>query len=521
MIIKWLIPAYRDAIRHRRFFQGSLSKWLLTCLLFTGVNVYGQESDTLQIEVAVGAIGSTEGDFLPLYLVGNSWGAVQEDQDVFLEGDLKYQRKFSDRLSLSTGFSFRNDLLVSHYIQLRHDLMYLSLGRSPRIIGGTENSLSSGSLGMSNNAQPIPMIELVVSEYINVPFTKGYFKTKGHYGHGWLENDRHVTNAQLHSKSFYLMLDLNKEIGWSAASGVVHFAQFGGTSPNQGTQPSSFTDYLRVIRGAGIPNPNGTTAGESNAVGNHLGIIETTVTKKLGNHKIIINYQKPFEDEGSIQYVSLTDYLFGLEWELPEKGKFLKRVYIEYIQTKWQGGPGLPDPNEVEGILTETDNLGYPFGGRDDTYNNWIYQDGWTYNSMVIGNPLFLTHERTLNFLAPYPDYAVAVANNRLRAVHLGVEAETVSEWKMKGLFTYSSNFGTYSGLYNGRFQWDGVALDTDYEYVFRPAKSQFYSVMELEKEVIWKEKPWGMRIRLAFDTGDLYNAMGAELSLRYHLTAN
>ena len=140
---------------------------------------------------------------------------------------------------------------------------------------------------------------------------------------------------------------------------------------------------------------------------------------------------------------------------------------------------------------------------------------------MVLGNPLFLTHDRTLNFFGTYPDYGVAIANNRLRAVHLGIEAETSSEWKLKGLFTYSSNFGTYAGLYNGRFQWDGVAVDTDYEYVFRPAMSQLYSVIELEKDVVWKNKPWGVRIRMAFDTGDLYNALGAELSFRYRLITN
>ena len=510
--------ATKHGVSHRFHSSRCLVVWLL---LIGCTALQGQEKDTLSVEVAAGVVGSTENDFLPLYLVGQQWGAVQEDQNVFLEGGLSYKTQLTKQLNFASGFSFRNDLLISHYVQLQHELIYLSIGRTRRGIGGTENSLSSGSMAISNNARPIPMIELVVPEYINVPFTGGYFKTKGHWGHGWLQNDRHISNAQLHSKSFYLMLDLTKELGWTASSGVVHFAQFGGTSPNGEVQPSSFSDYLRVIRGAGIPNPNGTTAGESNAVGNHLGIIETTVTKTLGKHKLIINYQKPFEDEGGIQYVSLTDYLFGLEWQFPKEGKFLRRVYIEYIQTKWQGGPGLPDPNEIEGIVTEQDNLGYPFGGRDDTYNNWIYQDGWTNNAMVLGNPLFLTHERTLNFFGPYPDYAVAIANNRLRAVHLGLEAQTSSDWKLKGLFTYSSNFGTYAGLYNGRFQWDGVAVDTDYQYVFRPAQDQFYSALDVEKDQLWNDKPWGLRLRLALDAGDLYSSFGAEVSLRYRMHTN
>jgi len=484
-------------------------------------NAVAQETDSLSLRIGTGVVMSTQEDFLPHYLVNNQWGVVQEDQALFVEGLLNYRAPVGKHLKLSTGFSFRNDLLSSYYVQLQHDLISLNIGGLQKVVGGLGNSLSSGSMALGNNARPLPMIELEVPDYINVPWTKGFFKTKGHLAHGWFEDNRHVSNALLHSKSFYLMLDLNKEIGFTAASGIVHFAQFGGTSPNGDEQPSSFSDYLKVFLGAGIPNPDGTTAGESNGLGNHLGIIETTVTKQLGQHKLSVNYQKPFEDEGGIQYVSLTDYLFGLEWELPKEGNFIRKVYLEYIQTKWQGGPGLPDPNPVDGVLSEEDNFGYSFGGRDDLYNNWLYRDGWTYNSMILSNPLFLTYQRTLNFFATYPDYAVSVANNRLRAVHLGIEAISRSGIEIKGLFTYSSNFGIYSGLYQGRFGWDGAATDPNFEYVFRPAQHQFYSLIELSKDQFWNDKPWGARIRLAVDHGDLYNAFGFELLVHYQIMSN
>jgi len=472
--------------------------------------------DSLSGSVSIGFISSSE-DFMPFYLISNQWGEVSDDQTTFVSGQLSYEYAFEEDFLLSTGFSFRNEVLSSHFVSLNYDFLRLSIGRFKNSIGGLEKSLSSGSLGMSENARPIPSIQLDIPEYIEVPFTKGYFKTKGHLAHGWLEEDRYISNALLHSKSFYLMLDLEDEIGWTAASGVVHFAQYGGTSPQGDSQPSSVSDFLRVFAGSGIPNPDGTTEGESNGVGNHLGIIETTVTQRIGKHKLTINYQKPFEDRGGLQYVSLTDYLFGLEWSLPKKNALINTVYLEYLQTKWQGGPGLPDP--TAGVLTVAENFGYSFGGRDDIYNNWLYRSGWTYKGQVIGNPLFLTHERTQNFFAPFPNYNVSIASNRIRAVHLGLRGELSQKLDYEGLFTYTQNFGTYAGLYDGRFAWDGITNDANFDYVFRPVRGQFYSQVKLAYKNAFNNLPVHLNLRLTYDFGDLYNAFGTEFSVVYHLT--
>lgn len=495
--------------------------WIIcgVCLLLAHTDISAQSTDSLKTNVSTGVLMSRESEFLPHYLLSHQWGMVKEGEPLFLEGDLTYEGSLGKKLAFSTGFAFRNTRLSEHFIDLGYDQLHLTIGRKKNRIGGLSQTLSSGSMALSRNARPIPMIQLALADYINVPFTGGYFKTKGHLGHGWLEDDRYISNAFLHSKSFYLMLDLTKEIGFTAASGVVHFAQYGGTDPFGEEQPSSFSDYLRVFRGAGIPNPDGTTAGESNGLGNHLGIVETTVTKTIGDHLFTINYQKPFEDEGGLQYVSLTDYLFGVEWQLPGRGKILDKVYIEYIQTKWQSGPGLPDPNEIDNIVTEEDNFGYPFGGRDDLYNNWLYRDGWTYESLVIGNPLFLTYQRTLKFFEPYPDYGVAIANNRLRVVHLGLKGNFSERVAYKGLFTYTSNFGTYSGLFQGRFRWDGAATDNDFDYVFRPAPEQFYSMFELNVKEVFSNKPIDLNIRLAVDTGGLYQVIGGQVMFTYSLS--
>lgn len=488
-------------------------------VLLCAVSVFAQQEptnpqDSLRVEVYMGALISSEENYSPHYLVNNQFGEVNEGDAFFLGGALEYGKKFSDRVSFATGFSFRNDLLSSHYVKFQYTRVYLSIGRVKETVGGLSNSLSSGSMALSRNARPVPMVSVGSQGYINVPFLQGYFEMKGSLSHRWLENDRYISNALLHSKTFYLRLNLDKLIGFKASSGVVHFAQYGGTSPQGEKQPSSFSDYLRVFRGAGVPNPNGTIGGESNGLGNHLGIIETTVEQIVGKHSLTINYQKPFEDEGGIQYISLTDYLFGLEWKLPDKDGWLTSLYVEWIQTKWQGGPGLPDPTSE--IPNEEANFGYAFGQRDDLYNNWLYQSGWTYEGLTLGNPLFLTHGRTLNFLDPYPAYQTSIANNRVRSFHVGIAGNVKKGLSYRGLVTYTENFGTYAGLYQGRFNWGGIAVDPNFDYEFRPGRIQKYMMLELRYEKPFQKIPISLKLQLARDFGELYEASGVSFSVHY-----
>jgi len=473
------------------------------------------KKDSLSSHIELGAVYSDLG-FLPLYLVSNRWGALNEDQSVFISGGMDYTARISEKLRFTSGFSLRNEILNSHYLELGYDKFSLSIGRFKDHTGGIENSLSSGSMIVSNNARPIPQIKLGLLDYVSVPWTNGYFKTKGHIAQGWLESDRFMSNALLHSKSFYLQLDLEKEIGWSAASGLVHFAQYGGVSPQGDQQASSFSDFLRVFSGSGVPNPDGTTAGESNGLGNHLGVVETTIIGSIGNSRLTINYQKPFEDFGGLQYISFTDYLLGVEWDFPESIKFVNKIYIEYIQTKWQSGPGLPDATDA--IQTQEDNFGYKFGGRDDTYNNFLYRSGWTYQGQVIGNPLFLTYRRTLNFLDPYQNYGVSIANNRLSAIHFGLNGYLGKKLSYKTQFTFTRNFGTYAGLHEGRFNWQGVTTDPDFQYAFRPVQEQMYSLIDLEYFFDNLKTPMKINVKMAYDFGDLYSNFGSELSVTYVL---
>ena len=109
------------------------------------------------------------------------------------------------------------------------------------------------------------------SDFISAPWTKGLLKFKGSLSHGWFEKGCYISSPRLHQKSLFGVLDLDKFIGLKIHLGIIHSAQYGGTSPLGDTQSSSFRDFVRVFFGSGIPNPAGSSEGESNALGNHLG----------------------------------------------------------------------------------------------------------------------------------------------------------------------------------------------------------------------------------------------------------
>ena len=474
-----------------------------------------QKQDSILIKANAGFLNSSK-DFAPFYLVNNQFGEVDEDDSFFLRGEAYYAHQINDSWRFSSGLVLRNEIFSSLFSSLSFKDWEFSVGRVRKTYGGLDSGLSTGSLALSQNALPLPMLELSLNEYKAVPFTKGYLKVKGSISQRWMEEDRYISRALLHGKTLYAMVDLDKIAGLQVASGIVHFAQYGGVSPQGERQPSDFTDYVRVFMGRGIHNPDGTSAGEGNAIGNHLGLTEFIIKKKIKDHTLTLNYQKPFEDAGSIQFISFKDFLIGLEWELPKNESWLNKVYIEAVRTKWQSGRGLPDP--TEDIETVQDNRNNEFGERDDIYNNYLYRSGWTYNDQVIGNPLILTYRRTLEFLNPYPDYGVAIANNRISALHLGFEGSFSKKIEFKGLVTFSENFGTYAGLYEGRFNWAGIDSNPNFEYVFLPARSQTYMSLEINYSKAFNIKPLDLGLRLAFDFGELYDASGAELSIGYRL---
>lgn len=496
------------------------SFWIFLLMLVPATMLWGQSQkpiakDSLFAYFGTGVTAS-DTDFLPFYMVHNRWGEVPTDPGLFAEGGLHYQRALSKNLMLSTGFSFRNELFSSYYLDARYQFLYARIGAYQERIGGIDSELTVSNFGLSANARPAPMVEAGIEHFTPLPFWDGLIEIKGRMGLRWLENDRYMANALLHNKDAAIRLNLEKYIGFNISSGFYHFAQFGGVSPEGIQQPNAFSDFWTVFRGAGIPNPDGTNAGEANGLGNHLGMFELTFDTQIKEHKLILNYQSPFEDNGSMQYISLQDFSLALHWELPKKAKGLQSLQLEYMQTKMQSGPGIPDG--IPQFPDKEANYGYDFGGRDNLHNNWLYRSGYTYQDLIMGNPLFLTANWTSLFMENLPTYGVNVVSNRTQAWNLSARGELAKGISYFTRFTYSMNWGTYAGLFDGRFNWGGIAVDPNFDYAFRGGREQFYSYMELNFEQPLADYPFDFRIVFAHDFGELYQNNGVELAIRYVL---
>lgn len=221
------------------------------------------------------------------------------------------------------------------------------------------DDISSGSILISNNAQPMPKVgllgsyELKKNESINFTFgiAHAFFKKNNIYNHA----------PMLHEKFLYLnYFKGNNNFG----IGFVHEAMWAGGTKKSGKFPQSFKDFLKVFISADGPQLDGEP--HANALGNHLGIWDFYY-KNIVREKIFkIYYQHFFEDTSGLRFSNKVDGLWGLELEnyIPNT-----QLLVEYLQT------------------TEQDRARY----NDAYYNHYQYTLGWSYNGYTLGNP-FIEH---------------------------------------------------------------------------------------------------------------------------------
>ncbi len=270
-------------------------------------------------------------------------------------------------INLSNAYSEKNKLKFGEsFIKYSFKNSFFKAGKYYRDFSQYMNDeLSSGSMIISNNAQPINKIGFV-GKY---SFTK---KTNLNlrYGiaHGEFEkNEFYSDEPLLHEKFIYLNFSRNKELKFSI--GFVHAAIWAGTTTeigsdnNVGNQPDTFSDFFKVfIAGDGPKLPGDPHA---NALGSHIGIWDFLVQK----NNLKFYYQHYFEDTSSLRFANKIDGLWGIELtNLLNNSSML----IEYIDTS----NCCIDPPYQD----------------DDYYSNYQYKDGWKYKKMIIGNP-FVNHE--------------------------------------------------------------------------------------------------------------------------------
>ncbi len=474
------------------------------------VPTIAQFTDSLHIVIGTTGTIASE-DYQPLWLKANRFGAITNQK-----ADLSTHILITNNhiLSKATGTGngdtskrnlpgyiaygvdlynnnhFENTFLQEAYIKAGIKNWELRGGRYKEIVGEVDPFLSSGSLAISGNAMPIPKISIASTRYIDVPYTKGWLQFKARFGHGWLGKTNYVKGSFLHEKSFYLKIGKQK---FNAYAGLNHFAQWGGTHPS-GKAPSRFKDYLYIIAGgkgnAADPVYQQGPIDIANAVGNHLIIPDIGFSLKA-NTSIFKLYTQTIFEKGKGRSANERDRLVGLKvlsrdrlvgfsWE-NGKNNWLRKVVLEGLFTKYQGGPVL-------------------YVGQDNYYNNATYRTGWVYQDKIIGTPLFITRNDALKFHSKIDTSGVSnynITSNRVNGVHLGFSGYVANNLTYRMLTTYIQHYGNYNNN------------------IFDPKKKQLHFLLEGSYQV---SKAVNLTAAVGLDNGDLSNNTGGSLKIEWQL---
>jgi hypothetical protein len=485
----------RATLRRRLFYRAVLLGIVLS--LPARLRAY-TPPDTLQKRVAytlrAGTIATVaQGDCLPLWLVANRFGTITDrrsDLSSYAGGSLRYRLNpnlaLDGRLDFFLNNQFGNFFVQQGFLKLNYKKWQLAGGRYAETVGEVHPELSSGALGVSGNALPIPRVGISTTGYVPVPFTGGWLQFKGRYGHGWLGGDRYVTNAFLHEKSFYLRVGKEK---WGFYGGGNHFAQWAGLHHRAGQLPRGVDDYLNIVlagRGGNGSIIQDETFDAANAPGNHLIAFDFGFHLQAGKGRFRLYTQSLFE-KGSAPNAMVKDRTAGFKLLSPDRlagaewtgsAGPLRGVVLELLSTKFQGGPAF-------------------FVGRDNYYNHSIYRTGWSYGGMSIGTPLFINQARAAAY-GHKPGTDQHIVSNRVLAGHFGFKGEISPRIGWRTLATYTRHYGNY---YNTT--------------TFTPAKTQVHLLQEFSGKL-----GAGLSLTGAVggDLGDLHTNWGGRLGLNWTL---
>jgi hypothetical protein len=483
-----------------------LSTLLLSLIPFLGFS----QQDTLNFSVETLYTASNR-NYLPHWISANRFGIINSNNaDGLIRLKLLNQgysiKKFKFFYGIDVIGKLNNrSYLHQGFLKFQYSFLTATVGKIEEVQGAVFEPLSTGSMGISNNARPIPKVELAVKEYTDLPFSSSILQFKGSLSHRWFEEDRYVQSPFLHEKSFYLK---TKKVPFGNFHlGFVHYGVWGGTMPSGKKLPQRTKDYFLVFLAQGADEDYDKSNGGDiiNAIGDHSGFYDFGYETKIREAKMEFYHQTFFEDGSGMKIWKNPDRLLGIRFGFKESS-IVNNILYEFLTTIHQSGPGLPDN-------IGTDNYGYDYMGRDDYYNNFLYRTGWTYNGRVIGNSLFTTNQQGINFFGAINNHGVAIINNRIKAHHFGISGQPSENISYKFLATFSKNYGTHAGLYNGRHNWDYQGTD----YIFNPPLRQFNFLLETRTKIPLIEN-LEASAAVAADVGEMSNNIGFILGLKFSM---
>ena len=478
--------------------------------------VYGQQGNyVFGIESWA---GYTSNGTVPFWLRSNQFGSVPLDgaslsligfaRKEYTPGKEKFfdwGASFEGRANLGQG---SNLTLIEGYGKVRLGIFELRAGRSKKITGLCDTTLTSGSWAISGTSLGNPEVELSVRDFWTLPWLGELFAFKGNFSHGWMgtkEMSRYIlhdtvsTISFLHQKSLYgrfgkpswkmkLYGGFNHQVVWGDEQ--KYYLDDYTLTPVQ--------TYFYVITGKKFTN--GYIQEERQ--GNHLGSIDLGLEYQFEKIKMTLYRQSIYEAGGLAHLANIEDGLNGLILEntgYKDDSSGWKKFVLEVLYTKKQS---------KDAWSPYADQMYY-----EGYYNHGQYVQGWSYNGTALGTPFITTRDNLRPDLPTDPgDFYV---NNRVIAFHLG------GEGTIKGLdylfkATFANNLGTYL---TADPEGDGAGIDDAGEYGVFGSRKQFSALIDLSRRL---SGTVDVGLIVAADIGDLYyHSIGvmarASYSLGFH----
>jgi len=405
------------------------------------VIVFSLKSQSKDVNYTIhSSIGLSSDTTLPFWLVANQHGAVPNSDYGLLNTAIFKDYDTPDALfdfsykASATGFiAQENKLLLNElYLGVRFKNIILDLGAKNDAVLWNNLSSSNGSIIKSINARAMPGVTIKTNKFITLPFAKSWLEVKGNFAHYFMNDTRFVDNTNLHHKSLYLKTTLSPT--FEVIAGLDHYAQWGGSSPQYGAQPSSLSDYIKVVFGA-EGGDNALETDQNNALGNHLGAYLLQLNYNKENIGLNFYYSHPFEDTSGREMSNWQDGLYGVFVDFKKNKSMLNSILFEFTYTK------------------NMSNIPRSDVGPDNYFNNGIYKSGWTYHGNTIGSPYFTPK--------PIDDSGITSGviegDNRFAAINIGANG-FLKYLPYKILLSHTTYYGWFGQEYDPNpYQFSGI----------------------------------------------------------------
>ncbi|MBK1441666.1 hypothetical protein JHJ32_16825 [Parapedobacter sp. ISTM3] len=451
-----------------------------------------QRTDSLKLRVGTTATIAAEG-FQPLWIESNRFGLLSEKgEDVatyigawnthtFSGGKHTFRLEYG--ANVVNNHHFGHLVIQQGYLKARYGVLEVRGGRYEEVMGEVDPLLSTGSLGISGNALPIPKVGFAFPDYVPVPFTNDWLQVKGLISHGWMGDNQSMKDAWLHEKTLYLRLGPGP---FKVYGGVQHFAVWGGRRGSWELDRSwgGFFNVLFVKEANDGSVPEGRLP---NRAGDHRGLVEFGGDLDTDDALFHMYFQVPFESGMGIDIRNI-DRVGGLNVTLKNHA-WLDRLLFEFIYTK-----------QMESFQDAE---------LQSYYNNGVYANGWEYDFRSVGTPLFLNRYRGSNFLPVNPIYwrydnnfywgNQNFINNRIVGGHIGMLHRYAPGISGRTMLTYTRNFGTHRN------------------FITASPQNQVYTLHEVAADIA---RIPGLRLSagIAYDAGGFYNNVGGLFGIRYEI---